>query len=55
LLAKALFYIMVLMANAFIYHFNTQTMHIKSRKHDSIATYAFPKKLTGIEPGSSVR
>jgi hypothetical protein len=38
--------------------FYTQTMHIKSKAHNSIATYVFPKNLmyslAGFKPGSAV-
>jgi hypothetical protein len=38
----------------FIY-FNTQTMHIKSKTHNSIAMFFLkPYTLAGFEPGSAV-
>jgi hypothetical protein len=43
-------------ANGFISHFNTQTMHIKSMKHKQHC-YDFPKKpdtLAGFEHGLAV-
>jgi hypothetical protein len=43
------------MANAFIFHLNTQTMHLKSRIHHSISMFSLkPYTLAGFEPRSSV-
>jgi hypothetical protein len=43
------------LANAFIYHLNTQTMHIKSIMHSSIAMISLkPNTLAGFEPRPSV-